>query len=188
MDERRGDWIATYTGRKFYPLDPRPDDVSIVDIAWHLSHQCRYNGALNHFYSVAQHSYLVAMATPWPWRGVALLHDAAEAYTGDVASPLKRHLPLAGIRRAELLCGISIASRFNLPSLDKEARTLIEDIDLRIVLDETRSMSSHPELYRRGELANAERLGIDISPATQLESFALFMSAFTVLFPHETIE
>src|ERR1700719_64369 len=49
------EFIETYTGRAFYPLKPRIEDVSIIDIAHHLSQQCRYAGATNFFYSTAQH-------------------------------------------------------------------------------------------------------------------------------------
>lgn len=58
-DARKGDWVCTYEGREFYPLDPRAEDVSIDDIAHSLSMQCRFNGHCRYFYSVGQHSILV---------------------------------------------------------------------------------------------------------------------------------
>ncbi len=56
---RTGNWLATYTGRKWFLLDPHPDDVAIEDIAHGLSMVCRFGGHCRHFYSVAQHSLLV---------------------------------------------------------------------------------------------------------------------------------
>ena len=55
------EWIQTYTGVKFYPLNPCMDDIDIIDIAHSLSLQCRFTGHLSEFYSVAQHSVMVAI-------------------------------------------------------------------------------------------------------------------------------
>jgi hypothetical protein len=75
----------------FARLDPQ--DVRLEDIAHALSLQCRFNGHCREFYSVAQHSVLVSLATP-PGDAVwGLLHDATEAYCGDLVRPLKRLLP-----------------------------------------------------------------------------------------------
>ena len=84
MSERKGDWFLTYTGRQFWPLDPRPEDICIRDIAHHLSLCCRFNGACRVHYSVAQHSVMVANILPAPLRFWGLMHDATEAYVGDM--------------------------------------------------------------------------------------------------------
>ena len=94
-------WIETYTGKRFYPLDPDPSSVDIEDIAHALSNLCRFTGHCREFYSVATHSILCAdqaMVDGGHWyrmRRLALLlllHDAAEAYCSDVAYPIKPHL------------------------------------------------------------------------------------------------
>lgn len=88
-DPRGAAWILTSTGRQFWPLQPRADEICIEDIAHHLSMQCRFTGATRFHYSVAQHSVLVSQLAPdgenplW-----GLLHDAAEAYLVDVATRL----------------------------------------------------------------------------------------------------
>ena len=106
-EEHIGDWIQTYTGRRFWIMDPDPADVDINDIAHSLSLQCRFNGHCSQFYSIAQHSVLVALeikrqyddnggclsSTHWATVLWGLLHDAAEAYVGDMVRPLKRSMP-----------------------------------------------------------------------------------------------
>ena len=90
--ERKGDWMLTYTGKQFWPFDPHPEEVYIEDIAHALSNKCRFNGQSIPFYSVAQHSGLVSRIVIPEQKLPALLHDAAEAYSGDMIDPVKRHL------------------------------------------------------------------------------------------------
>lgn len=85
--------IVTYTGKEFDLLDPRPEMVCIEDIAHSLGLLCRYTGHVKEFYSVAQHCVLMAENNELPGNPLAkLLHDAAETYTGDIASPWKQCL------------------------------------------------------------------------------------------------
>ncbi len=80
------------SGKQFWPLDPRAEDVDIRDIARALSMQCRWGGHVNRFFSVAQHCILVARHLPADMQVRGLLHDAAEAYIVDVPSPIKKYL------------------------------------------------------------------------------------------------
>jgi hypothetical protein len=69
---------------------------NIVDIAWGLSQLCRYNGQCKQFYSVAEHSVLVAWLMDKYTAGnplEGLMHDACEAYIGDLPSPWKPLVP-----------------------------------------------------------------------------------------------
>ena len=115
MADRKGDWMQTYTGRQFWPLDPRPEEVVIEDIARALSMQCRFAGHCAKFYSVADHSVRVSMlADENSTLALAgLLHDAAEAYVVDVPRPLKRFLP--GYKEIEREVARAIEKRFGLP-------------------------------------------------------------------------
>jgi len=92
-EARKGTFCVTFGGRKYYPEDPRPEDVSIYDIAHHLSMLCRYTGAVRKFYSVAEHSVWVSHLVPSEHQFVALMHDAAEAYINDLARSVKGALP-----------------------------------------------------------------------------------------------
>jgi hypothetical protein len=85
--------VSTRSGRRVALLNPSPAQIVIGDIAHGLAHQCRFNGQTNKFYSVAQHSVLVASILPRELRLAGLLHDAIEAYLGDVVQPLKDLLP-----------------------------------------------------------------------------------------------
>ncbi|QIG65782.1 HD superfamily hydrolase [Ochrobactrum phage vB_OspM_OC] len=91
-NERKGDWMQTATGGKYWPIDPRPEEVSIEDIAHALSLMCRFNGHCNEFYSVAEHSYYVSLLVPPEYALEALLHDASEAYIADIVRPAKRFI------------------------------------------------------------------------------------------------
>lgn len=89
--------MKTYTGKYINLLLPKAEDIVIEDIAHALAHICRFNGHCTRHYSVAQHSVLVAEAVmdacpdaPPMLALAALLHDAPEAYCGDIGRNLKR--------------------------------------------------------------------------------------------------
>lgn len=90
----RGPVMQLYSGKPFYPLDPRPEEIELTDIAHALSLLCRYGGHAKHFYSVAQHSIGVSYVIGGgPLQQIwGLMHDAAEAYVGDLTRPMKQAL------------------------------------------------------------------------------------------------
>lgn len=85
-------FIITHEGIVFTFDDVKESNIHIYDIAHSLSHLCRFTGHTNMFWSVAQHSLLVSEKMPGGPEAklVGLLHDAAEAYTNDLSSPLKK--------------------------------------------------------------------------------------------------
>ena len=128
----RGDWMQTFTGRQFYPMDPHPDDVDPLDIAHALSLLCRYNGHVTRFYSVAEHCVLMSQTFTDPALALwALLHDATEAYVGDMIRPLKRSMP--DYRAAEDRVMRAIAARFGIADTMPAE---VHEADSRILLAE----------------------------------------------------
>jgi hypothetical protein len=88
------------SGRKISFLHPTIDQIHIEDVAHHLSLINRYCGGSDRGYNNAQHSWFIATMAPQPLKLPCLLHDGAEAYTGDLPGPLK-HLP-----GMEFYCGV----------------------------------------------------------------------------------
>ena len=111
-----GATIETYTGLQFHILEPHPEEVNITDIAHALSMQCRFTGHTRFYYSVAQHSYLASFLVPPQFQLEALLHDASEAYIGDMSRPLK-HFSECGRLYLEIEAKIEavIKKKFGLP-------------------------------------------------------------------------
>jgi hypothetical protein len=106
-------WIATYTGRQFWPLDAHAEHIDLRDIAHSLALQCRFNGHCRAFYSVAEHSVRVSRLLPPELSLWGLLHDAAEAYVSDLPRPLKQTAP--AFRDAEDRLLALIAELYGLP-------------------------------------------------------------------------
>jgi len=128
--ERYGNWLQTYTGIPFYPLDPRPEDINIEDIAHALSNVCRYGGHCTQFISVAQHSCIVSKLVPKGMEMWGLLHDASEAYLVDIPRPLKEYL--GNYYAIEKECMSAVAVKFNLQLPIPEEVKLADDAALKI--------------------------------------------------------
>jgi 5'-deoxynucleotidase YfbR-like HD superfamily hydrolase len=93
IKEQTPSCITTLSGKWFDILRPEEYEYDIEEIATALSNLCRYTGHVNKYYSVAEHSVLVSRIVPVSDALAGLLHDASEAYLGDVSSPLKKLLP-----------------------------------------------------------------------------------------------
>jgi hypothetical protein len=128
-------WIQTYTGKKFYPFNPKPEDINIQDIAHALSMKCRFTGHCRNFYSVAEHSYYVSVLCEKKHAFYGLLHDAAEAYLPDVARPLKDYIN--GFRQIEDNILAVIYNKYGLKDIFPSE---IKEVDTRLCITEGRDL------------------------------------------------
>ena len=135
--------LVTYTGKVIDPRNPKPEDISIFDIAHALSKICRFAGNTPTFYSVAIHSMRVSMMVEKEHRLAALLHDATEAYLGDVPKPIKDLLP--EYKELEDRYYAVIAARFNLP---KDLPPEVKMADYEMLQYENWEMLYHPSIPR----------------------------------------
>jgi len=134
-------WIQTISGRKFPLAEPDPNQIDIEDIAHALSMLCRFNGHCTQFYSVAEHSVHVSHEINDDLALAGLLHDAAEAYLGDVPSPLKKEL--SQFKTFEHRMEMAIGTRFN---IDPELLSCAElkRADLQLLVDEKQALMITP--------------------------------------------
>lgn len=135
MDKKGNDilkaYIATASGKQFFLLAPRLEDIDIHDIAHALSMQCRWTGHCKFHYSVAQHSYYCSFLGPDSEAFDRLMHDAAEAYIGDLNRPLK-HYTEAGVayRHQEEIVQHAIADRFGFSALEPKSVKIADNLML----------------------------------------------------------
>lgn len=138
MNERKGDWQETYTG-KFYAIDPRKEEVNLLDIAHGLSLICRYTGQTKYFYSVAQHCLnvyrdLKDLGYNEEIQLLGLLHDASEIYISDLPKPFKREIPQYKI--FELKIEEVIYEKFGLECPNEEIHKIIKFSDNEVLYNE----------------------------------------------------
>lgn len=129
-----GPSIMLQSGAWFDFAAPQTSPFTIEDIAHGLAHICRYSGQCRAFYSVAEHSLLVS-ETATGFELEALMHDAAEAFLGDITRPLKHMLP--DYKRIEGKVEHAIFSRLGIQTpLPRE----VKKADLRVLAAEQRQI------------------------------------------------
>ena len=135
-------WIQTFTGKKLYPLDPDPLDICIEDIAHSLSYLCRYNGHGKFFYSVSEHSVIIAQLLerygnlPRCAPLIGLLHDAPEGLgLCDIPSPIKPYLE--NYEDIENTMMYAVLDSFRISEDDYIlCKGVVKGLDTRILMDE----------------------------------------------------
>lgn len=138
MAEQTPSCITTISGRFFDILKPEEYDFDIDEIATSLANLCRYTGHVNRFYSVAEHSVCVSRLVPDSHALCGLLHDASEAYLGDVSSPLKKLLP--EYKAIEERVEAAIARHFAIPFPYPEE---VHKADKRMYWNERKSVADN---------------------------------------------
>lgn len=93
--------MTTFTGKVVNPFDPKPELICIEDIAHHLAIVNRFVGATFFPISVAYHSFVASLLSDREHALQALLHDASEAYLGDVNKWIKESPEFARYREIE---------------------------------------------------------------------------------------
>lgn len=134
-------FMQCHSGTRFYPLQPDPAAIYIEDIAHALANVCRFGGHVDEFYSVAQHSVLVSRHCAPENALWGLLHDASEAYIGDMILPLKQHSP--EYKNVEHGVMQAVIERFNLYPGKEPADVKLADI--RACCTEARDLKGAPE-------------------------------------------
>lgn len=181
--------MQTITNKEIDLLNPTEDKINIYDIAHGLHYLCRYNGQISKLYTVAQHSVHCAeyvqeklkddtSLTEAEKRSLALkalLHDAHEAYLGDIVSPLKNVLP--DYQKIENHLDDVISDKYNIP---RGKPDIIEEADKVILAAELRDLFTDDSEGRRREIIQkfAYKYPNKIKAESPIESLKMFMRKF----------
>lgn len=188
MTNRSEHWIQTYTGKRFDLMWPTADMVDVFDMARSLAFQCRFNGAVRHYYSVAQHCVLVSLLVPPELALAGLLHDGEEAYLGDIVRPMK--LLINGrtngmLKRHSEWVNAAIGERFDIdPSLFQHPAVM--DADNRMLLHEKAVLlAPAPDVWTEQNAQDPSAVPADIAivPMSPLVAEYAFLERFFQLCP-----
>lgn len=167
--------VITNSGRSIelttLPID---QDFDINDIAHHLAMICRFGGATDEFYSVAQHSVIVSRYVEKEYQFAALLHDASEAYLGDMVEPLKMLLP--DYQRIESAMQVAINAHYDLNYQCYEGA--YRDIDLMVRYEEAKCLGV-PLIRPKNFFTKLD--GMKINPLPPKAAKKLFLERFAEL-------
>lgn len=170
--------IQTFKGTYFDYTNPELSVIDIEDIAHGLANLCRFNGQSSKFYSVAQHSVLMAYAVNRAGGNAfeALMHDAHEAYVGDMPSPLKQLIP--GFKEIEKRVWAAVRARFDLAlKMSPE----IKEADLRMLLTEQEALMTPPFNHWAARSHASPYSGFKIVPWSPEDAKRRFLDLFRIL-------
>lgn len=170
------DYIGTYSNKKYHFLNPSIDEVCIEDIARALSMNCRFSGHISSFYSVAEHSCIIADIILRETGDLgqalsALLHDASEAYLTDVPRPIKPYLN--GYSEIERKAELIIQQKFNIKPMSKRTKY----IDTHIVGIEAKLLFKHVPEWA----SDFDHVDIKINSWSPKQAKRIFLDKFTLL-------
>ena len=196
IEGRKGHWMQTSLGGKFFPCDPRVEDIHISDIANGLALDCRYagQGAVDRFYSVAEHcwhmTYWAArQKPPWPPEAlmVCLLHDASEAYINDLPRAVKHAVNGSYTDLEDNIQGV-VWERYNLVDAAALWAADVKAADRRIVPLEKVAIMRHPQPWAHDVFEPLEDVTIHCWPAKAAKRAFLDMYRALCLYDKWEIE
>jgi hypothetical protein len=176
-----GPYLQTVSGRFVNPFDPDPGQLDAGDIARALANLSRFGGHTRVFYSVAQHSVIVSQLVEERGGDVedafaALMHDATEAYLGDMPHPIKHRSPLgAAFKEAENHLEQAIQARFRIKPDVPE----IKRVDRALLATERRAFSG--ENWHWPELDGVEPLDIELEAWPPDDAARMFAERYAEL-------
>lgn len=174
MAGHRGDWVQTWTGTAFYPLDPTLESIKLLDIATALSKICRYNGHCSEFYSVAEHSVLVSENVKPEYAMEALMHDASEAYICDIPRPIKPMLKGYKVIESNIMAWVYLKFKIS-PTI--ASRKEVGRVDTAILADEAKVLMNDPQNWHLPE----PPLGIEIHCWDHKKAAGRFLARYAEL-------
>jgi hypothetical protein len=179
--------FQTFSGRLVNPLRPKPEDIALEDIAHALGHVCRFGGHCAFLFPVGLHSLNVSLMVEQLSGSVmdslwGLLHDATEAYLGDMVRPLKHQPEMAPYREAEAKLQTLICNHFELPHQEP---ALVREVDRRMCITEgpivfegsVRLWNEEGNPYKREEWPD----GMMIEPLPHAMVVRMFLKRFQYL-------
>jgi hypothetical protein len=174
--ERIGDWMCMHSGTRFYPADPRPEDINIEDVAWSLAHVNRFCGHTKYPYSIAQHSCMVHDQLPPEHKLAGLLHDISEYVMSDVPRPVKSALP--GYKDMEHGIWMAAARKWNLPA---QIPTEVKEADNRSLVTERMQIMPEGDDGMWNGVAMYEPYDVEIKPWHPMDARLEFLNRFNDL-------
>ena len=176
MQPRRGDWVQLVSGKPFWPLDPRPEEIEIEDIGHSLAIQARFMGHTRVHYAIASHCLFVSSLVPPQDALWGLLHDASEAYLVDLPRPLKQLPEFSQYRAIEANLMRVVCEKFGLDPMQPESVT---QADVVALMTEGRDLLVPPTIPWSVSAKPSERCIVPVPPEQAERDF---MAAFRHLY------
>lgn len=170
--------ILTRAGHYFNFQHPERSEILVQDIAHALANTCRFGGHTREFYSVAQHCILASQIVPARDAFAALMHDAAEAYVGDIPTPLKQLIP--DFKTIEKRVEQAVLNRFCLALPLPES---VKHADLVLLATERRDLMPPDDAEEWELIRHVAPMPRTIRPWTPEMAFNAFTTRFNQVAP-----